>query len=93
MRGWGLRLAAFTATIFVLAGSSNYVATHPKNDAAPLQPPVAPATGAPATIAPAPRPTPLPPLVSSRVSRPTASPAPLARCPIPTMGRWRSAWR
>jgi hypothetical protein len=49
-----LPLGATALTAIAILGSAGYVASHPKNPAAPLQPPVArPA----ATAAPAPRPT------------------------------------
>ena len=77
--GWALRLGAFIATLFVLAGSFDYVATHVKNTAAPLQPPV---EGVAADLAVPPSAgqsgTPLPQLVPNRGrARPTLSPGPI----------------
>lgn len=39
-RAFLLRLGAAAATVLALAGSTGYVASNPKNSAAPLQPPV-----------------------------------------------------
>jgi len=76
MAGWALRLAALATTLFVFAGSVDYAATHVKNAAAPLQPPVD--RGPSGTLAPAqPTPTPLPPLVTQRGRTPApGTPAP-----------------
>ncbi|HEX4745404.1 MAG TPA: hypothetical protein VFU99_00860 [Gaiellaceae bacterium] len=48
-RGLALRLAATVATVATLLGSTGYVAAHPKDPSAPLQPPV---------VTPSPTPTP-----------------------------------
>ena len=48
-RGLALRLAAAVATVATLLGSTGYVAAHPKDPNAPLQPPV---------VKPSPTPTP-----------------------------------
>ena len=40
-RGLALRLCATVATVATLLGSTVYVAAHPKDPSAPLQPPVA----------------------------------------------------
>ncbi len=48
-RAFALRLAATVATVATLLGSSAYVAAHPKDPNAPLQPPV---------VKPSPTPTP-----------------------------------
>jgi hypothetical protein len=50
-RALGLRLAATAATLLALLGSAGYVAAHPKDPGAPLQPPLA---------TPPPTPTPRP---------------------------------
>ena len=82
MPGWGLRLGAFVSTLFIFAGSFDYVSAHPKNAAAPLQPPVESDTLAPAVPLTTPAPgrsvTPLPQLVPNRGRpRPTTSPGAL----------------
>ena len=46
-RAFTLRLAATAATVATLLGSTVYVAAHPKDPSAPLQPPVAKATPLP----------------------------------------------
>lgn len=46
-RGLALRLAATVATVATLLGSSVYVAAHPKDPSAPLQPPVVKRTPVP----------------------------------------------
>lgn len=46
-----LRLAATAATVLTLLASAGYVASHPKDDRAPLRPPVVRAS---ATVRPAP---------------------------------------
>ncbi len=46
-RPLALRLAATAATVATLLGSSAYVAAHPKDPSAPLQPPVVKITPAP----------------------------------------------
>jgi len=48
-RAFALRIAATAATVATLLGSSAYVAAHPKDPSAPLQPPV---------VQPSPSPTP-----------------------------------
>ncbi len=49
-----LRIAATAVTVIAVMASAGYVATHAKNESAPLQPPVARPS---ATAAPAPLPT------------------------------------
>ena len=51
-RALALRLAATVATLATLLGSTGYVAAHPKDPNAPLQPPVAKPS-----LAPTPRPS------------------------------------
>ena len=46
-RAFALRLCATAATVATLLGSTLYVAAHPKDPSAPLQPPVAKATPVP----------------------------------------------
>ena len=82
MPGWALRLGAFVVTLFVFAGSYDYAATHLKNAAAPLHPPVdgyvADSSTPPATAAPGQSGTPLPQLVPNRGRpRPSSSPGPI----------------
>ena len=82
MPGWGLRQGAFVGTLFIFAGSFDYVSAHPKNAAAPLQPPVEGDAAAPAapptTPAPGQSATPLPQLVPNRGRpRPTIGPGAL----------------
>ena len=70
-----LRLAATAATVFVVLAGTGYVATHAKNTAAPLQPPVAKLSPTPAPrptgriqIQPGVRATELPGVVNTHVS-------------------------
>jgi hypothetical protein len=70
-----LRLAATTATVLAVLSSAGYVATHAKNSAAPLQPPVPKSSPTPFPIAsgriqipPAVRATELPGVVNTHVS-------------------------
>jgi len=76
MPAWALKLGSLCVTLLVVAGSYDYAKLHLKNAAAPLQPPVADRTAAPA--APGATPTPIPPLVGVRggKTRPPSTPAP-----------------
>ena len=70
-----LRLAATVATVLAVLSSAGYVATHAKNGAAPLQPPVAKPSPTPFPVAtgriqiqPGVRATELPGVVNTHVS-------------------------
>ena len=54
----GHRVLGFVIAAAAFAGSTTYVVFHPKSDAAPLQPPVAKASTAPAGKTQAPKTTP-----------------------------------
>lgn len=75
MPAWALKVGSLCVTLLVVGGSFGYGRTHLKNTAAPLQPPVADKSAAPA---PGATPTPIPPLVGLRggKTRPPATPAP-----------------
>ena len=83
MPTWGLKLGAFFATALSLVGSTDYVAHHVKNVAAPLHPPVdngEVAVEQPApTGTPKPGGTPLPTLIPARrgQTRPSSNPGPI----------------
>lgn len=75
MSGLRLFLGAAAATVLSLLAATGYVASHPKDPAAPLQPPVARPTPTPAPaptgriqIAPGVRATQLPAVTSTHVS-------------------------
>lgn len=51
-RAAALRVAATAATVLALLASAGYVAAHPKDARAPLQPPVARPSLAPAPVPP-----------------------------------------
>ncbi len=74
-RALALRLAATVATVATLLGSTGYVAAHPKDPSAPLQPPVAKPSPTPTPrasgriqVAPAVRATALPGITFTHVS-------------------------
>ena len=74
-RGLALRLAATVATVATLLGATGYVAAHPKDASAPLQPPVVKPSPTPTArptgriqVSPAVRATALPGITFTHVS-------------------------
>jgi hypothetical protein len=93
---WLLRILAFAVSLGSVAGSTDYVLSHAKNPAAPLQPavvdpveseepdptPVPTRTPRPATATPTPRPTlAATATVSARISTPTGTVAVIVTLP------------
>lgn len=73
-----LKIGSVVTTLIVLMGSYAYAATHVKNAAAPLQPPVAQSSAQPSAAVSTP--TPIPSLVGTRRGNPpraSSSPAPI----------------
>jgi hypothetical protein len=68
------RLLALFVTAATFIGSTAFVLAHPKNDAAPLQPPTATSAAAPASMLPTPTPRTTPRITLQPGVRPTELP-------------------
>ena len=82
MPAWALRLLAATISAASMFGSTSYVLAHPKNPAAPLQPPVA--ERQPVAVDPEPTLAPIPfrTLAPTPVPTPTTPPSPTVRASV-----------